>query len=194
VVAANARAEDAPLQDVLDRAQGGDDHAFGELYGLLSRRVLGLCLHLLGAREDAEDATAEVFLRMRAALSRYDRSVPVDAWLTKVAVNHCVDRLRRRRREGRLFSPEAQEASEAPALEPSPLAEIMAEEERAAVAAAVAALPDRYRIPLALRYYAEMTYDEIAAQLGQTRQEVATSLFRAKQRLRRALTRQSEAP
>jgi RNA polymerase sigma factor (sigma-70 family) len=61
--------------------------------------------------------------------------------------------------------------------------------DRAAVASALATLPDRYRVPLALRYYAEMSYDEIAERLGQTRQQVATGLFRAKQCLRRALAR-----
>jgi RNA polymerase sigma-70 factor (ECF subfamily) len=187
-VVVSASAEEAPLQDVLDRAQGGDGEAFGELYRRFSRRVFGLCFHVLGAREDAEDATGEVFLRARAALSRFDRSVPLGAWLTRIAVNHCVDRLRHRRREVRLFASDPDEALDARAPDPSPLAEIMVEEERAAVAAAVAALPDRYRVPLALRYHAEMSYDDIAERLGQTRQEVATSLFRAKQRLRRALT------
>jgi RNA polymerase sigma-70 factor, ECF subfamily len=191
VVVVSASAEEAPLQDVLDRAQRGDGEAFGELYRRFSRRIFGLCFHVLGAREDAEDATGEVFLRVRAALSRYDTSVPLGAWLTKVTVNHCVDRLRQRRREVRLFASEPDEAMDARATDLSPLAEILAEEERAAVASAVAALPDRYRVPLALRYNAEMSYDDIAERLGQTRQEVATSLFRAKQRLRRVLTRTS---
>jgi RNA polymerase sigma-70 factor (ECF subfamily) len=185
----SASAEEAPLQDVLDRAQRGDDEAFGELYRRFSRRIFGLCFHVLGAREDAEDATGEVFLRVRAALSRYDASVPLGAWLTRIAVNHCVDRLRQRRREVRLFASDPDDALDAQAPDPSPLAEILAEEERATVASAVAALPDRFRVPLALRYNAELSYDDIAERLGQTRQEVATSLFRAKQRLRRALTR-----
>ena len=190
----SASADEAPLPDVLERAQRGDGEAFGEIYRRFSRRIFGLCFHVLGAREDAEDATGEVFLRVRAALARYDASVPLGAWLTRIAVNHCVDRLRQRRREVRLFASDPDDALDARAPEPSPLAEILAEEERATVASAVAALPDRYRVPLALRYDAEMSYDDIAARLGQTRQEVATSLFRAKQRLRRALARPSETP
>jgi RNA polymerase sigma-70 factor, ECF subfamily len=189
LVTASVRAEDAPLRDVLDRAQQGDGEAFGELYRRCSRRVFGLCLHILGAREDAEDATAEVFLRMRETLARYDASVPLEAWLGRVAANHCVDRLRRRRREVRLFASDPAESFEPRASEPSPLAEVIAAEERTALAAALAALPDRYRVPLALRYHAEMTYDEIAERLELTREEVATSLFRGKQRLRRAMAR-----
>jgi RNA polymerase sigma-70 factor, ECF subfamily len=183
-VGGSANAEQAPLHDLLDRAQQGDARAFGELYQRLSRRVLGLCLHLLRSREDAEDATAEVFLRFGAALPHFDRSLPPSAWLAKVATNHCLDRLRRRAREGRLFATEVDEARLDRADDLSPLADIVAEEERAAVAAALAALPERYRVPLILRYYTEMSYDDIAERLSLSRQEVATSLFRAKQRLR----------
>lgn len=186
-------AEDVDLHDVLARAQGGDGEAFGELYRRVSRRVFGLCLHVLGVREDAEDATGEVFLRVRGALSRYDSSVPLDAWLMRIATNLCVDRLRRRQREGRIFAHGTEEIVEGQAMDPSPLAEMMEKEQREIVAQAMATLPDRYRVPIALRYYAEMSYDEIAERLGQTRQEVATSLFRAKQRLRRALAPASEA-
>jgi RNA polymerase sigma-70 factor (ECF subfamily) len=193
-VAATASAGDVPLPELLDRAQRGDGDAFGELYRRYSRRVFGLCLHVLRGREDAEDATTEVFLKLRTALASHDRSLPLNAWLTTVATNHCLDRLRRRRREGRLFASEPEPFGERPSESRSPLAEIVEDEGRRAVAAAVAALPDRYRVPLALRYYGELSYDEIAARLGQTRQDVATSLFRAKQRLRLALAASGEAP
>jgi RNA polymerase sigma-70 factor (ECF subfamily) len=193
MVAARASAEDVPLPELLERAQRGDGDAFGELYRRFSRRVFGLCLHLLRGRADAEDASTEVFLKLRAALSGDDRPLPLHAWLTTVATNHCLDRLRRRRREGRLFASEPDPAVEWPSENHSPLAEVLEEERRRVVAAALAALPDRYRVPLALRYYGELSYDEIAARLGQTRQDVATSLFRAKQRLRQALAPDRDA-
>jgi RNA polymerase sigma-70 factor (ECF subfamily) len=189
MVGGSASDDGAPLDDLLDRAQRGDRPAFGELYRRFARRVFGLCLHLLGSREDAEDAAAEVFLRVGAALPHYDSSVPLPAWLGKVATNHCLDRLRRRGREARLFASELDEARLPGSGDPSPLAEVIAEEDRAAVARALAELPDRYRVPLALRYYAEMSYDDIAERLGLTRQQVATALFRAKQHLRGALAR-----
>jgi len=187
MVAESGSGGNAALPGVVDRAERGDAEAFGDLYRLLARRVLGLCQHLLGSREDAEDATSEVFMRVRGALGRYDRSVPFGAWLSSIATHLCIDRLRRRSREGRLFDPEP--LPEAADSEPSPLAELMEEEQRAALARAVAALPDRYRVTLALRYYGEMSYEEIAAQLGLTHEQVAINLFRAKQRLRRALVR-----
>src|SRR5512145_1880588 len=103
---ADNTAEDAVPAEVIRRAREGDREAFGELYRCFSRRMLGLCLHLLGKREDAEDATAEVFMKLRTALARYDDSRPFRPWLTGVAARHCLDRLRRRRRELRLFETE----------------------------------------------------------------------------------------
>jgi RNA polymerase sigma-70 factor (ECF subfamily) len=196
---AGSPAEDAVPAEVIRRAREGDSEAFGELYRRFSRRVLGLCLHLLGKREDAEDATSEVFMKLRAALGRYDDSLPFRPWLTGVAAKHCLDRLRRRRRELRLFETEREEPPPngrstpggKPALiaEPgcSPLASLLAEEGRVALGAAIAALPSHQRVPLVLRYHGEMSYDEIAERLDWTRQRVAVSLFRAKQSLRRAL-------
>jgi RNA polymerase sigma-70 factor (ECF subfamily) len=63
------RAEKEALDADVTRACKGDDEAFGELYRQYRRRVLGLCWHLLGSPETAEDATSEVFLKARKAMS-----------------------------------------------------------------------------------------------------------------------------
>jgi RNA polymerase sigma-70 factor, ECF subfamily len=184
---ADDTAADAVPAEVIRRAREGDREAFGELYRHNSRRVLGLCLHLLGKREDAEDATSEVFMKLGTALGRYDDALPFRPWLTGVAAKHCLDRLRRRRREQRLFETERDEPAASGESESSPLAGLVEEEGRGALAAAIAALPERQRVPLVLRYHGELSYDEIAERLDWTRQRVAVTLFRAKQSLRRAL-------
>ncbi len=180
-------ADDAVLAELTRRAREGDGEAFGELYRRFSRRVRGLSLHLLGSREDAEDATSEIFMKLHTAISRYDPSFPFGPWLTSVTARHCLDRLRRRRRELRLFETEPDEPERSAEQSGSPLDSLLTEESRRALAAAVAALPDHQRVPLVLRYQGGMSYDEIAERLEWTRQRVAVSLFRAKQRLRRAL-------
>ncbi len=189
---AGSPADDAFPAELIRRAREGDGAAFGEVYRRSSRRALGLCLHLLGTREEAEDATAEVFLRLRAALERYDDSRPFRPWFTGVVARHCLDRLRRRRRERRLFEnePDVRESLVEPSA--SPLASLLAEEQRQALGAAIAALPEQQRVPLVLRYQGEMSYDEIAEKLDWSRQRVSVSLFRARQSLRKALSRRSE--
>src|SRR5437588_396490 len=78
---------------------------------------------------------------------------------------------------------------EAPSSELSPLAAVINTEERAHVRDAIARLPENYRVPLVLRYYSELSYDEIAQQLNLQRNYVAALIFRAKQELRRKLSR-----
>jgi RNA polymerase sigma-70 factor, ECF subfamily len=179
--------DEANLQMVISRAMNDDADALGELYRLFRTRVFGLCRHLLGQPEDAEDATSEVFSRLPKALKSYEASLPFPRWLLSVTSHYCVDRLRRRQLEQRLFQPEPVEALTLPVREASPLQQVISEENRDRVKKAIEALAEQYRIPLALRYYGDLSYDEIAQQLSLNRANVATLIFRAKQQLRRAL-------
>jgi RNA polymerase sigma-70 factor (ECF subfamily) len=176
------------VAEAVERARGGDRDGLAELYQAFGRRVLGLCRHLLGSPEAAEDARSEVFLRLPRAIEQYDPARPFDRWLLSVTSHHCLDVLRRRRLESRLFVAELEQLDRVPAGSESgssPLAAALAEEGRDRVRAGLLRLPERYRVSLALRYYGELSYDEIAAQLGVTRDHVAILIFRGKQALRR---------
>jgi RNA polymerase sigma-70 factor, ECF subfamily len=186
--------EGPDLDSVIQRAQGHDAEALGEIHRRYARRVFGLCRYMLESRESAEDATSEVFLKLQRSIEKYDGSTPFPRWLLRVAGNQCIDVLRRRRR-GRQVIVEAEEgaaAVEAASSEPSPLGAVIQMEEKAQVQAAVARLPENYRLPLVLRYYGELSYDEIGQQLGLQRNYVAALIFRAKQELRRKLAHRSK--
>ena len=157
----------------------------GDVYKLYSARVAGLCRHLLRDPAMAEDAASEVFLRVRDGLARYDGSVPVERWILRITANHCIDVLRRRRLERRWFSAEA--PTDASGGEATPLTLLLLKEQRERVEHAIGRLDEAYRIPLVLRYYAELSYDEIAAELELEKTQVAGRIFRAKQMLRVAL-------
>jgi RNA polymerase sigma-70 factor, ECF subfamily len=181
--------EGPDLESVILRAQGHDADALGEIYRLYSRRVFGLCRYMLDSRESAEDATSEVFLKVQRSIATYDGSTPFQRWLLRVAGNLCIDTLRSRKR-GRQVIVEGDDGAaiiEAASGEPSPLRAVLSAEERVRVRDAIARLPENYRVPLVLRYYGELSYDEIAQQLGLNRDSVAALLFRAKQQLRRKL-------
>ena len=79
----------------------------------------------------------------------------------------------------------------APAATISPLNELMAAERGHDVRHALSQLPEKYRVPLVLAYYNEMSYDEIAATLGLGRNHVATLIFRGKQQLREKLKKEN---
>src|SRR5207248_4793457 len=186
--------EGLDLKRVIERAQGHDAEALGEIYRLYVRRIFGLCRYMLDSRESAEDATSEVFLKLQRSIKSYDGSIPFPRWLLRVAGNQCIDALRRQRR-GRQVIVEVEDGAtvvEAASAEPSPLGAVMGKEERAQVRDAIAGLPENYRLPLVLRYYSELSYDEIAQQLDLRRNYVAALIFRAKQELRRKLAHRSK--
>ncbi len=177
------------LENVIERAQGHDAEALGEIYRRYARRVFGLCRYMLNSRESAEDATSEVFLKLQRSIESYDGSIPFPRWLLRVTGNHCIDALRRRQRGLKVFLEVEDGAAvfEAASSEPSPLRAVISTQERAQVRDTIARLPENYRLPLVLRYYGELSYDEIAQQLGLEKNNVAALIFRAKQELRRRL-------
>jgi len=172
---------------VLEQARRGDSSAFEALYREFARPVLGLCWHLLGTKEAAEDAVHEVFIKVQRSMNTYNGSIPFRNWLFSIASHYCIDILRGRKREKLWMTEEDFESEQVPAPMASPLTELVAQEKGARVRAAVAQLPYKYRVPLVLQYYSDLSYDEIAAQLRMKRNTIATMIFRAKQELRHAL-------
>lgn len=184
--------ETLELEAVVEQARQGDAQALSEVHRRLSRRVLGLCWHMLGSREDAEDSCSEIFMRLPRAISTYDGSIPFERWLFSVSSHQCIDVLRRRGREQRMFTNEDVEPLPVAISAASPLNELVRQEKRDAVRDAIAQLPAKFRVPLTLRYYSELSYDEIAKQLDMKRSHVATLIFRAKQELRQKLMEHQE--
>jgi RNA polymerase sigma-70 factor, ECF subfamily len=186
--------EGRDLESVIERARAHDAEALGEIYRCYVRRVFGLCRYLLDSRESAEDATSEVFVKLQRLIESYDGSIPFPRWLLRVAGNQCIDALRRRKRRQQVIVDveDGPAVIEATSSEPSPLGAVLSAEEKARVRDAIARLPENYRLPLVLRYYSELSYDEIAQQLGLQRNHVATLLFRAKQELRGKLANRSK--
>lgn len=175
-------------EELVGRVALGDRDAFADLYGAYTEPVTRLCRRLLGSDEEAKDARSEVFLRARDAIASYDRRRPFRTWLLAIAAHHCVDQLRRRALEGRLFDAADLAEDTLPGEGPTPLGSALARERRDQLLAALDALPPRHRAPLVLRYFAELPYDAIAGLLDVRARDVGVLLFRAKLRLRDALS------
>jgi RNA polymerase sigma-70 factor (ECF subfamily) len=174
-------------QTLIRRARAGDEAAFGEVFRTYQRDVARLCRRMLGSEVAAEDATSEVFLRVRRGFDGYAPDRPFRTWLLGIAGHYCIDQLRRRSTEQRLFEPGDLDHAEVAAPGPSPLGQLARAEERRELLAAIEALPEKYRLPLVLRYFADLDFEAIAGILGVTRNQVGTLIFRAKRRLREAL-------
>ena len=165
-----------------------DEGEFEKLYREHHARVLSICCRMLGSPDQAEDAANEVFARLPGSLRTYDPAQPFERWIARVAGNYCIDVLRKRATEMRLLEPADGAAADPPAPAASPLHQLLSQEEADIVRDAMISLPERYLVPLGMRYYSDLSYDEIAQTLGVSRATVAVLIFRAKQRLRRNLS------
>src|SRR6266851_4539724 len=155
--------------EAITRARAGDAEAWGELY-----------------RAYAEDATMEVFMKLRDKLGQYDMTRSFSAWLYKMAANHCWDMLRRRKiRQDK----ETEDLENVPLEHPDPnqLDKLIEQRTSEEVRRALDKLGARARMALVMRYYSDMSYDEIADALGVRRAFVGVVLLRARHELRQAM-------
>jgi len=167
-------------------AAPAEEASFEALFRTHEAHVLRLCRRMLGAAS-AEDARQEVFLRARRGFDGWDPERPFRRWLLGITGNYCIDQLRRRGVEARIFDGADFETRDLLSPGPSPLRETLHAEERKRLLHAIDGLPQKYRVPLVLRYFQELDYDGIADTLGVTRGQVGTLLFRAKRQLRATL-------
>jgi len=179
-------ADQAGDKEQIARAQAGDAEAWGELYRQYAPAIFRFCRRVMPTREDAEDATMDIFIKVRQKLSQYDSSRSFNAWLYTVAANHCWDLLRRRKGRQDL---ETGEIENMPLEHPDPgqLEQLIERHTSQEVRRALDKLPARARMALVLRYYSDMSYDDVAATLGVRRAFVGVVLLRARHQLREIL-------
>lgn len=172
--------------DLVVRARTGDAEAWGDLYREFAPAIFRFCRRAMPTHEDAEDATMEIFMKLRDKLSQFDHTRSFSAWLYKVAANHCWDMLRRRK--GRQ-NKETENVDDIPLVHPDPnqLERLIEERSNEEVRKALGRLGVRARMALVMRYYSDMSYDEIADALGVRRAFVGVVLLRARHELRQAL-------
>ena len=112
------------IRRAVDQARSGDTSAFALLFTTYESDVRRLCRRMLGSGPAAEDAASEIFLRARRGIDGYDPTRPFRPWLLGIAGHHCIDQLRRRSSEARLFDPSDLEPEDLAAPGPSPLSQI----------------------------------------------------------------------
>jgi len=176
---------------VVLRARNGDHDAFGELVNRHQRRVWMVCRQYLGV-DEADAAAQDSLVKAFTRIGDFDRRAAFSTWLTRIAINTCLDELRKRRREGLVA--EESEDEEGPGLLAQLEDDRAGPETRSLQRQAVAnlrdreeGLPPRQREIFRLRFYAEMELEEIAQTLDIHVGTVKTQLHRAVHRLRQEL-------
>lgn len=183
-------AEPASDEALAERVRrDGDTEAFAALATRYRGRIIALALRMLagkvGGLDEAEDIAQETFVAAFDRRSTFRRGERFRPWLYRIAINRCMDRLRRaarRPKEADIVNADPLAASDA-----EPLAWLLAGEREKQLQKAVADLPPAYRAVFVLRHLDDLSYEEIAQASGLPLGTVKTHLFRTRALLRQAL-------
>jgi RNA polymerase sigma-70 factor (ECF subfamily) len=177
-------------EELLDAHVHGDRGAFGQLVARHERRVYGVCLRLLGSREDAEDATQEAFLAALRRAASFRGEAAFSTWLFRIAINAATDQARRRGRARAVpLEPEELVAAAPSGGDPGG-----AVPNTLAIQAALRRVPEDFRAVLVLCDLYGFPYAQAAEILRIPVGTVKSRMFRARLALGKHLAAPAAAP
>lgn len=174
-----------------------NQQAFAELLRLYRDPIFFMMLKMTGKPGDAEDLCMEVFGKAFTNIRQYNKKYAFSTWLFRIATNHCIDFMRKEKKN--VLNQEANEDIDEPEDKFRFVAEMMNPEEKfiksqkaELVRQVVETLKPRYRRLIAMRYFQEFSYEEIATELDLPLGTVKAQLFRAREFMYRALQHNKE--
>lgn len=174
--------------ELVNAIQQGDEKAFEELVRKYQRQVANVIYLTLGSREDVDDLTQEVFIRVHRSISRFEFEASLFAWIYRIAVNISIDEIRRRKIKKtfslEFFSEKTLHDEWKTKAHDSPSDRMLRGEKEQIVRRAIEKLSPVHRTVIILREYEELSYDEIAAVLKISTPAVKSRIFRAREELR----------
>lgn len=183
---------------LVEQAQTGSRAAFEELVRRYDRDVLRLALNLMKRTEDARDVYQEAFLKVFRNLHRFRFECSFYTWLYRIVTNVCLDHLRRRQARPEDQAPETvsqfedgnvdffeRQREHRATLDPE--RNLLGQEIRTRLAAAMERLSPRERIVFEMKHYQGLKLRAIGDVLGTSEETVKNSLFRATRKLRTEL-------
>lgn len=177
--------EETRGEAVIEACKQGDRDAFRCLFERHKDRVYSVALYFFGGDEaTAADVTQQVFLKLFTRIGQFQGEAEFTTWLYRLTTNACVDEQRKRRRVQQFG--EGFELSE-PSRQRTQEDRVVRAEVRRSVERAVAALKPKLRVVMLLKYFEEMSYEEIAGVLGLSKGTVASRLNRGHKVLARKL-------
>ncbi len=174
--------------DLVQKALKGDEKAFARLLSRYKDTIYFMLLKMLNNRSDAEDLTLEAFGKAFKNLHQYSPTYAFSTWLFKIASNNCIDFLRKKK--GIIISIETEneqleinESAKLKSKELNPEERLIRKQKAILLRKVVRRLKPHYQTLVELRYFNEMSYEEISKELNLPLGTVKAQLFRARQML-----------
>ncbi len=175
------------------RARTGDREAFEELVEIYKDKIVQLGYRMLGNKHEAEEVAQETFIRVYVNLNKYDATHKFSTWIYRIASNICIDRIRKRRHAYSLDAEIHQDGEQnlyaaLPDTSKSPEEQAVLGEMQVAVHDAVMSLNPTYRTVMVLRYFHDMSLQEISDVTNLPVSTIKTRIHRGREALRKKLS------
>jgi RNA polymerase sigma-70 factor (ECF subfamily) len=176
---------------LIEAFRKGDEKAFEEIVRRYQRQVANIIYLTLGNREEVDDLSQEVFVRVFRSLDRFEFDSSVYSWIYRIAVNLCIDEIRKKKIRKLIpldFLTEKKLESEKRSKETATSSdELLQKEKKEIIRGALDKLSPLHRTVILLREYQDLSYGEIAKTLRISPQAVKSRIFRAREELRELL-------
>jgi RNA polymerase sigma-70 factor, ECF subfamily len=165
---------------------------YAELVSRHQRRAVRIAFHYMRDAAEADEAVQDAFVKAYSHLNSFREELPFEVWFTRILINGCLDRLKARRRRERWIAPPALDpngverdpAEYLPSRGPSPEDQVISEERRRQLTAALSQLPERQRLVFMLSHFEGRSSREVSTMTGLNESTVRVHLFRAIRKLR----------
>lgn len=167
------------------KARGGDQKAYADLMHRYKDSIYFMVLKMVNNKEDANDLTVETFAKAFEKLDKYQPEFAFSTWLFRVATNNCIDFIRKKKLNTTSIHGMTDEDGEEQTLQIkadtlNPEETQIKKQQTEELKLLISNLPQRYRNLITLRYFEELSYEEIAEQLDLPLGTVKAQLFRAR--------------
>lgn len=176
--------------NLVNRAvDSNDDKAYGELMDRYRKPVFHMIYKMVKNNDDAEDLTIEAFAKAFKNLAKFNHNYTFSTWLFRIATNNCIDFIRKKKlKTTSISSAYTNDDGDSVGIEirdhgKNPQEEAIHKQKIEIMRLIVQKLPTKYRSLVALRYFDELSYDEIAKELGAPLGTVKAQLHRARELL-----------
>ncbi len=171
--------------DLVKFALGGDQKAYAKLMNRYKDSIFFLLLKMVHNEDDANDLTIEAFGKAFSNLAKYTPDFAFSTWLYKIALNNCIDFIRKKRIETLSIFEQGDDKGEShrfdvqsTALDPEE--RYIRKQRNKIIKEIIDKINPKYRLLIQLRYYEELSYEEIAKKTSLPLGTVKAQLFRAK--------------
>ncbi|NIR47117.1 sigma-70 family RNA polymerase sigma factor [candidate division KSB1 bacterium] len=183
---------DTSVSDLIQKAIEGDEGAYKQLLENYRGAIYNLLYKMVRNKEETEDLVQEAFMKAFKALPSFNEEYAFSTWLYKIAINNCIDHMRKKRLKTYSINKPVQSKDgelgrEFPDTSMSPDKDILSTERSKIIEAAIYELPENYKIAIILRHSEEKSYEEIAHILNIPLGTVKARIFRAREMLKKKL-------